>query len=93
MLSGGCHCGAVRYAIEAEPLSCCYCHCESCRRSAGALMVAWLTVSRTGFRITRGQLHDVQSSPGVHRGRCGACGSPLTYAHDDRGEELCIRVL
>ena len=28
-LSGGCHCGSVRYTIHEPPLSIQHCHCES----------------------------------------------------------------
>src|SRR5215469_13948757 len=34
--TGGCQCGAVRYAAEGEPLYAGYCFCEDCRRSSGS---------------------------------------------------------
>jgi hypothetical protein len=42
--AGGCQCGAVRYAVEGDPLHHAVCHCADCRASAGAPMVAWLAV-------------------------------------------------
>ena len=36
-LSGGCHCGAVRYVMHAPPLSVQHCHCEICRKTGGGL--------------------------------------------------------
>ncbi len=37
-LAGGCHCGAVRYEIDGEPLTHALCHCESAvKLTKGAL--------------------------------------------------------
>jgi hypothetical protein len=41
VITGGCHCGAVRYEAVGEALTHALCHCSDCRRSAGAPMVAW----------------------------------------------------
>ena len=41
MLTGGCHCGAVRYEMPEAVLHCALCHCSDCRRHAGAPMVSW----------------------------------------------------
>ena len=38
-ITGGCHCGAVRYEAEGEALTHALCHCVDCRRHAGAPMV------------------------------------------------------
>ena len=32
MLTGGCHCGAIRYEVEGEPQHSALCHCSDCRR-------------------------------------------------------------
>ncbi|MFO1106889.1 MAG: GFA family protein [Amaricoccus sp.] len=78
-LFGGCLCGAVRYRIDAAPSVCCVCHCASCRRSAGADSVGWLTAAAGDFALVRGELSIHESSPGVGRGFCARCGSSLTY--------------
>jgi hypothetical protein len=82
--AGGCACGAVRYEAVGPAENVCFCHCESCRRAAGATPVAWATFARQRFRVTRGALALRRSSPPVERGFCAACGSALTYAHADR---------
>jgi hypothetical protein len=87
---GGCLCGAVRYEARGAPDKPCYCHCNSCRRAAGAPLVPWATFARSVFRVTHGALSQYRSSPPVTRGFCAACGSSLTYAHASRPEEIDV---
>jgi hypothetical protein len=88
--SGGCLCGAVRYEAKGDGRDLCFCHCESCRRATGAVMVAWATFDRARFAVTRGQLAEYRSSAEVLRGFCAACGTSLTYCHEKRGHEIDI---
>lgn len=92
LLTGGCQCGAVRYRISGEVLSHVVCHCESCRRTTGALMVPWFTVLHSAMTVTQGRLAVRNSSPGVKRGRCLACGTALTYESSDE-EPLLERTI
>ncbi|MEO8308706.1 MAG: GFA family protein [Pseudomonadota bacterium] len=84
---GGCFCGAVRYAAQ-DPSFLCFCYCTSCRRASGALIVAWGTFNYGDFRITRGNLREVATSPGVTRGHCEQCGTTLTYRHQQKDREI-----
>ena len=88
--SGGCLCGALRYEIEGEAATPCFCHCASCRRASGAPMVAWGTFAREALRITRGRLQEYRSSTQVWRGCCAHCGTPLTYRHEARATEIDV---
>jgi hypothetical protein len=81
---GGCLCGAVRYRLRGEPVGVSLCHCPSCRRSAGAPVVAWAMFPRESLEVVRGKPAAFASSPGVERTFCGTCGTPLIY----RGESL-----
>jgi hypothetical protein len=85
---GGCLCGGVRYELTGEVRNLCYCHCNSCRRASGGLMVAWGTVDRNAFRVMVGALVEYRSSPPVLRGFCAACGGALTYRHEERPGEI-----
>jgi hypothetical protein len=87
-LEGGCACGAVRYRVSGEASNPCFCHCRSCRRAAGAPLVAWATFDARRFRYTRGEARRHASSPEVRRGFCGACGTPLSYEHGQRTGEI-----
>ncbi|MBI0433031.1 GFA family protein [Roseomonas sp. KE0001] len=92
MLTGGCLCGAIRYEAGGTPFHATLCHCASCRRAAGAPVVAWFSVARRDFRCTTGRLGLFESSPGVWRGFCAACGTSLTYRHDDLPDEIDITI-
>ena len=78
-IEGGCHCGAVRYAIAGVRASM-VCHCGTCRRVSGAPVVAWVSVAAGDYRVTRGAPASYASSPGVIRSFCALCGAQLTYA-------------
>ena len=50
-LEGGCACGAVRYALTAEPLIVHACHCTDCQRLTGGPFVinAWIEKTEVGL--------------------------------------------
>jgi hypothetical protein len=87
---GGCLCGAVRYELHGVVRHLCYCHCTSCRRAAGAPMVAWGTVAREDFRVTRGSLSTYRSSPAVLRTFCAQCGTGITYRNEARPQDIDV---
>lgn len=80
--TGGCLCGAVRYRATGAPGHPTLCHCQSCRRAAGAPAVAWLTFPKARFAFSEGEPRRYRSSAAVERSFCGRCGTPLTYVHD-----------
>jgi hypothetical protein len=87
---GGCYCGAVEYRITCEVKSTGMCYCADCRRISAAPGVAWFTVRRSQFEITRGEPEELVSSPQVIRLFCGRCGTHLTYTHANRKEEIDV---
>ncbi|TFZ07261.1 GFA family protein [Ramlibacter henchirensis] len=85
-LSGGCHCGQVRYEANGQPYHATVCHCTDCRRVSGAPMLAWFTVRAGEFRFVQGTPQRYRSSGKASRTFCGACGTPLTYQLDGADE-------
>lgn len=84
---GRCLCGAVRFAFDPAAIAMqSVCHCESCRRAAGAVMVGWIGVRDTGWRWSVGRPRLHASSPGVRWGFCGDCGSLLSYRNEADGD-------
>jgi hypothetical protein len=65
VLTGGCQCGAVRFALSAPPKRISICHCRMCQKASGA----W----------TRGKPSAFKSSSIAERDFCAACGTPLSF--------------
>ena len=82
MLTGGCHCGAIRYEVEGEPINHALCHCIDCQRNSGAPMVGWLMVDDTALRVT-GEPSIYPSSEHARRYFCIQCGTGLFYSNDE----------
>jgi hypothetical protein len=78
-IEGACLCGAIRYRATAEPRVSTLCHCHSCRLASGAPSVAWTVFPAEAFAFTSGKPVVFESSPGILRSFCGACGTSLTY--------------
>ena len=86
--SGHCLCRAVQFEFQGVPNSTYHCHCESCRRATSSPVTTWINVPKSGFRFTKGAVAIFSSSPGVRRGFCPACGSPLLYENDKMPDEI-----
>jgi len=82
VMTGGCQCGAVRYAVYAEPYGHHICHCRMCQKAAGNLFAALVNVKIDDFELTRGEIATFNSSRDVARGFCATCGTPLTLLDD-----------
>ena len=67
-----------------------FCHCRSCRRAAGAPLMAWAAFQCAEFAITAGVSTAYESSPGVVRTFCGRCGTSLTLADDRFPNEIYV---
>jgi hypothetical protein len=80
-VSGGCHCGAIRYTMPTEVAHHALCHCADCRRHAGAPAVAWALAPTDAVTIT-GTAQVYASSEHGRRHFCGACGTGLFYTND-----------
>ena len=81
MREGRCHCGAISYKPEGEPIHHALCHCSDCRRCAGAPMVSW-AMFRTDQVEIDGEPQIYASSENGRRHFCGACGTGLFYTND-----------
>lgn len=82
-VTGGCQCGAVRYALSAQPGGAHFCHCRMCQRAVGGPFAALAGVTRSQLSWTRGQAAVFSSSSVADRGFCSACGTPLFFAYKD----------
>ncbi|MFN3820231.1 GFA family protein [Blastomonas sp.] len=84
---GGCHCGAVRFAIEVasegdDAPRTALCHCADCRRCAGAPVVGWTAVPSSTFTVLQGTPTVYRSSELAERSFCAQCGTGLFYINE-----------
>ena len=92
-LTGGCLCGAVRYAIAAPIAALRACHCTHCQKNTGTGMSVNAVVASKDFAITLGTpkrfTTTADSGRTLMRHFCGDCGSPL-YAYREVSPERIV---
>jgi hypothetical protein len=84
--TGGCQCGAVRYAVHAPFTDPHICHCRMCQKAVGSFFVPLAGVKLGDIEWTRGAPTLYRSSTLAERGFCAACGTPLTFRYVDSGK-------
>jgi hypothetical protein len=82
-MTGGCHCGAIRYEVTGDPRHVALCHCSDCRRSAGAPLVSWAAFADGDLKLTQGEPRTFNSSGKAMRSFCPTCGTGLFYRNAD----------
>lgn len=80
--TGGCQCGAVRYALYVSPQKSHVCHCRMCQKATGGLFAALAGAPKSDFAWTRGAPAFFASSNLAKRAYCRDCGTPLSFAYD-----------
>jgi hypothetical protein len=78
-MTGGCQCGAVRFACDSAPDNVHVCHCRMCQKAVGQPFAIICPVRKTDFRVTRGAISWFESSELARRGFCEKCGTPLIF--------------
>lgn len=81
-IKGQCLCGAVTVSARVENPTLVACHCDMCRRQAGGVSLALMTLPNT-IRVA-GPIKTYKSSDWAERAFCDTCGSRLWYGtlHD-----------
>ena len=84
---GTCFCGEVEIEATGAPLEMGYCHCDSCRRYAGAPLSAYLLWRAEDVRVTRGAEHlrGFNKTGMSDRRHCTKCGGHVLTAHPGMG--------
>ncbi|MCP4328575.1 MAG: GFA family protein [Alphaproteobacteria bacterium] len=86
--SGGCQCGAMRYAVSGAAIWSAGCCCRDCARAAGTPYIVWVGFPPDRVRFLSGAPRVHASSEGVLRGFCERCGTTLTYGRDPAFEAV-----
>ena len=83
VLTGGCQCGAIRFALSAAPTRVSICHCRMCQKASGAPFASFADIDRADFAWTRGTPAAFRSSSIAERDFCANCGTPLSFRRID----------
>ena len=79
--AGGCLCGAVRYAVNGEPVRIAQCHCDDCRRVTGSSFATNVFVKKKDLTVLQGTTksyrHTADSGNTMTKEFCPECGSQL----------------
>ena len=81
LLTGGCQCGEVRYALYSVPSQPSICHCRMCQKAFGNYFAPLAGVPLTDLKWTKGEPGVFKSSELVERGFCRDCGTPLFFRY------------
>jgi hypothetical protein len=85
VMTGGCQCGAVRYALHATPHDPHVCHCRMCQKAFGGPFAPLASVRLEDLEWTRGRPASFMSSALGQRSFCRDCGTPLSVRDTDMG--------
>lgn len=83
-ITGGCLCGAVRFAYDGEAGAASYCHCADCRRATGGPFAVSVRLEAAMLRVegrTESFTKKGDAGGSITRHFCPACGSPL-FTHN-----------
>jgi hypothetical protein len=83
VLTGGCQCGAIRFALSAPPKKISICHCRMCQKASGAPFASFADIDHGDFTWTRGKPTAFRSSSIAERDFCAHCGTPLSFRRID----------
>ena len=84
VLTGGGQCGAVRYALYADPINPHVCHCRMCQKAFGNYFAPLAGVHPEDFAWVKGTPGMFRSSAAAERGFCRDCGTPLFFRYVDK---------
>ena len=84
MLTGGCLCGDIAFAIDGPVETVGHCHCSMCRKSHGSAFATFATVSTDDFQWVKGEERVVTYQSSAQRSRrfCARCGSVVLVDGD-----------
>jgi hypothetical protein len=90
--TGGCQCGAVRYAFFAPLENAHVCHCRMCQRATGGVFASLAGGSPDNFAWTRGTPSFFASSNLAQRAFCERCGTPLSFKYNLPASRMYVTI-
>jgi hypothetical protein len=93
-ITGGCACGRVRYAIDAEPTLMLECRCRDCQRESGTGHASHLSFPRAAASVQGDATHwDAVGELGTTKRRafCPTCGAPVYMTFPEMPDVFVVR--
>lgn len=81
-VTGGCQCGAIRYAFDAPLQNSHACHCRMCQRATGGVFAALVGARKADFNWICETPSFFASSDLATRAFCEKCGTPLGFCYN-----------
>lgn len=81
---GHCRCEGVVVTVTGEPDVSVYCHCDDCRRSAGAPLIASAGFAREDVTWHSKETLSKWVKGTCTRWFCNRCGSPVAQSHESQ---------
>ncbi len=94
-ITGGCHCGAVKYEAEIDPATVGLCHCLDCQVMSGSAFRATVPAKKEGFKLTgTPKVYVKTAESGNKRAQafCPDCGTHLYATTVEDQKVFGIRV-
>ncbi len=94
-ITGGCLCGAIRYAITAPLGGLRACHCTHCQKTSGTGASVNAVIQSKDFTLTQGspKRYAAKADSGriLSRYFCADCGSPIYSQRENSPERMVVR--
>src|SRR3569832_909349 len=94
-MTGGCHCGAIKYEAEIDPGAIGLCHCTDCQVFSGSAFRATVAVKKENFKLTgTPKLYVKTAESGNKRAQafCANCGTHLYATSVEDQKVFGVRV-
>ncbi len=91
ILSGGCQCGRIRYAVTGAPEEAYLCHCRRCQHATGGVSIAFATFKQAAV-VWHADPDWYASSPIAKRPFCSSCGTPLGFRYDEGTDTIDLTI-
>jgi hypothetical protein len=96
-LTGGCLCGALRFALGTSPPLAMYnCHCRGCQKASGAACLPLLLVSTAEFSLSGTPASFEHANPQdqhAPRYHCAQCGNSIFSSCAERPEIVLVNAM
>jgi hypothetical protein len=95
-VTGGCHCGRIRFEAEVDPERVTLCHCTDCQRLSGGPYRATVPAPTGSFRLLTGEpatyIKTAESGAKRRHAFCGACGTPIYATAMEDAQTYSLRI-